>query len=360
MKLTWKRAALAAVALALAGALVAASGVVSIRASGGHLRAVTWLLEFSMHRSIATHAAGNDPPPLDDPALVLKGAGHYELACRSCHGSPLAPTSRLARAMLPPPPDLRFAVRGWDAAELFEIVKHGIKFTGMPAWPTQRRDDEVWAMVAFLRALPTLRAEGYRALVWGALPRGVAAEEEPEAPPAPFASARCAPCHGPAGEGRGDAFPALAGQREAYLAASLDAYARGARHSGIMGPAASTLDAAHRRALARHYAALSPPPPRPATDAASVARGERVARHGVPASRVPACAPCHGPGAAPRNEGYPALAGQPAAYLALQLGLFRRGDRGGAAYASVMTRAAHGLADAEARDVARYYASLGR
>mgnify|MGYP003298824914 CR=1 FL=1 len=28
-------------------------------------------------------------------------------------------------------------------AELFSIVKHGLKFTGMPAWPTQSRDDEV-------------------------------------------------------------------------------------------------------------------------------------------------------------------------------------------------------------------------
>ncbi|MFO0609846.1 MAG: c-type cytochrome [Polyangiales bacterium] len=358
MTLTWKKAALAALGLAVAGALVTLSGVVPIRASGGHFRAVTWFLEVAMRRSIATHAAGHTPPALDDPALVLKGAGHYELACRSCHGSPLVPTSRLARAMLPPPPDLRFAAPHWDAAELFEIVKHGIKFTGMPAWPTQRRDDEVWAMVAFLRALPGLRAEGYRRLVWGDLPRDVAAEEEPEAPPAPFATARCAPCHGPAGEGRGDAFPALAGQRESYLAASLDAYARGARHSGIMGPAASTLDADRRRALARHYAALPPPPPRPATDIASVARGERIARRGVPTSRVPACAPCHGPDAAPRNENYPLLAGQPAAYLALQLALFRRGDRGGSAYASVMTRAAHGLTEAEARDVARYYASL--
>ena len=37
----------------------------------------------------------------------------------------------------------------------------------MPAWPTQQRDDEVWAMVAFLRTLPDLQAEDYRRLVHG-------------------------------------------------------------------------------------------------------------------------------------------------------------------------------------------------
>ena len=56
--------------------------------------------------------------------------------------------------MLPVPPDLSATVDEWTDAQLFRIVKHGIRFTGMPAWPTQTRDDEVWMMVAFLRALP--------------------------------------------------------------------------------------------------------------------------------------------------------------------------------------------------------------
>ena len=39
-------------------------------------------------------------------------------------------------------------------SELFEIVDHGVKYSAMPSWPTQARDDEVWSMVAFLRQLP--------------------------------------------------------------------------------------------------------------------------------------------------------------------------------------------------------------
>ena len=38
---------------------------------------------------------------------------------------------------------------------------------GMPAWVTQDRDDEVWAQVAFLRALPDLTPERYAELALG-------------------------------------------------------------------------------------------------------------------------------------------------------------------------------------------------
>ena len=37
----------------------------------------------------------------------------------------------------------------------------------MPAWAAQQRDDEVWALVAFLRRLPSLDAQSYRALALG-------------------------------------------------------------------------------------------------------------------------------------------------------------------------------------------------
>ena len=67
-----------------------------------------------------------------------------------------APDHPTAREMLPPPPDLSKAAPQWKERELFWIVKNGLKYTGMPAWPSRQRDDEVWAVVAFLRRLPDL------------------------------------------------------------------------------------------------------------------------------------------------------------------------------------------------------------
>ena len=59
--------------------------------------------------------------------------------------------------MLPAPPDLKDKIAGWSDAELFQIVQHGVRFTGMPAWPAAGREDEAWAMVAFLRRYPNSR-----------------------------------------------------------------------------------------------------------------------------------------------------------------------------------------------------------
>ena len=42
-------------------------------------------------------------------------------------------------------------------AELFWVVKNGIKMTGMPAWEFRLADDDLWAVVAFLRELPRSR-----------------------------------------------------------------------------------------------------------------------------------------------------------------------------------------------------------
>ena len=66
--------------------------------------------------------------------------------------------------MLPEPPDLAPLISTWTDEQLFEIVQHGVRFTGRPAWPTQERPDEVWSMVAFLRQLPDMDANRYQEL----------------------------------------------------------------------------------------------------------------------------------------------------------------------------------------------------
>lgn len=64
--------------------------------------------------------------------------------------------SPAAEKMLPPPPNLARSMRPWSDAELFWIVKHGIKYTGMPGWVALERGDEIWAVAAFLREMPSI------------------------------------------------------------------------------------------------------------------------------------------------------------------------------------------------------------
>ncbi|MBI3298223.1 MAG: c-type cytochrome [Elusimicrobia bacterium] len=347
------RAAALILALGVGGLLAASSGLMPIKASSGHWAPTEWFLRFSMRRSIFTHSLLiKAPAGLDDPALALKGARHFESACRSCHGAPGLPPSPVARGMLPPPPELKARVEGRRPRELFSVVKHGIKLTGMPAWPVPGRDDEVWAMVAFLRLLPELDEAGYRRLA------------RPGASPPPFpapAAQACARCHGADGSDLGSgAFPRLAGQPAEYLRGALEAYRDGRRHSGIMESAAAGLSAEAVRELAEYFSGLPVVPgvPPKERDAQAIERGGRIARRGIPARKVPVCAACHGLETKRSKDAYPALAGQPAAYLVLQLELFKEGRRGGSAHAHLMEPVAEKLTPGEMRDAALFYESL--
>lgn len=351
MRIGWARLGLIAAGLGLVGLAVAASGIVSVAASGGHYALSGWFLHWAMQRSVTFQARGIETPRLDDPALIARGAGHYAGHCAHCHAAPGEPQSPTVRSMLPAPPTLEEKVREWRDRELFWIVKHGVTMTGMPAWPTQMRDDEVWAMAAFLRAYPGLDREGYRRAAFGEAARGDR--------PGEGVLAACIPCHGRDGLGRdGDAFPIIAGQTEAYLLATLRAYAESRRHSGFMQAAAGGLDARGLQEAAAHYAAQ---PFRPAAGSAApdprrIEQGRRIATHGLPSDKVPACDGCHGAGAA--NPAYPRIAGQHASYLRRQLALWAAGHRGGTPYAPLMDTVGHVLEPEAIEAVAAYYASL--
>lgn len=350
VKHPWLAAAALALAMAAGTAIVVVLGVIPIKASSGHWWITAKLLDFTKLRSVQTYSIPLDAPPLDE-AFVLRGAGHYAIGCASCHGAPGRDLPAVMTGMTPPPPALTGEqVTRWTSEQLFTIVKHGIKFTGMPAWPAQQRDDEVWAVVAFLRELPTLGAGDYRKLAEG---DGVLSAPAPDP-----VRMLCWRCHGADGAGRGNgAFPSLAAQRSAYIYASLRAFKDGTRFSGTMRAVATTLDETAMREVARYYESL---PVRGGASgaAASIARGERIARQGVPDRDIPACAECHGPTAQPKNPAYPRLASQDAQYLRRQLELLRERRRGGTVNLSLMDAFVDRLRSDDVRDVTEYFSAL--
>jgi cytochrome c553 len=310
-----------------------------------------------MRRSVITNALPIDVPPLDDHRLVLRGAAQYDLGCRPCHGGARGDAPLIPRHMEPQPRALAVHASDWRPRELYYIVRHGMKFTGMPAWPAQRRDDEIWSIVAFLRRLPDLDRDEYARLTRGDLNEVLAFDTGTTRAPR-IVGESCTRCHGADGGGRGGAFPRLAGQRAQYLDLALRAYATGARSSGVMGAVAATLSSAARDEAVRYYAALPQPAPDPGLvpRAARISRGEIIATRGVD-DEVPACVECHGPSQLPKHDAYPRLAGQYADYLAAQLRLLRLRARGGSEYVHLMHAFVDELTDQQIEDVSAYFAS---
>ncbi len=342
--------------LALAALLIAWAGLYSVAASRGHWPIIEWALAFGMQNSVETHARFIDAPPLDDPDLVTLGAGHFHGGCAYCHGAPGITISPIARHMLPPPPDLAAATEAWKDRELFWIVKHGLKYTGMPAWVSQQRDDEVWAVVAFLKRLPHLDAQGYREIAVGGMTiapqsgRELAVFEA-----APEATTACARCHGAEGQGPTSRLvPVLHGQPREFLLAALQEFASGKRESGIMQPVASDLTPNAMERLAGFYSRLPPPPRSGTPDPAVIDRGRVLATQGSPAARIPACTSCHGADALPV---YPRLAGQYANYMAARLRLWRSGYVAHTETSDIMAPIARLLSEQQIEEVSAYFSS---
>jgi mono/diheme cytochrome c family protein len=148
----------------LGGLAVIYTGVYDVAATAPHWPVTTWLLATARTRSIRFHAAAiQTPPVLDDPAKIINGVEHFAAHCAICHGAPGVPKGDIARGLYPPPPDLAKAAALYSPAELFWIIKHGIKMTGMPAW-NDHSDDELWATVAFVEKLPDMTEQEYRVL----------------------------------------------------------------------------------------------------------------------------------------------------------------------------------------------------
>ncbi|MBI1853989.1 MAG: cytochrome c [Planctomycetes bacterium] len=115
-------------------------------------------------RAIKVHAKSVHSPALADSALAERGLEHYEKMCVVCHGGPDRFPTEIGRGLDPAPPDLGVGVNAWTDGELYWIVKNGIMLTGMPSFGASHSDEDLWAIVAFLRKLPGMSPETYHAM----------------------------------------------------------------------------------------------------------------------------------------------------------------------------------------------------
>jgi hypothetical protein len=167
--------------LALGAGVTIYAGVYDVAATTPHWPATGWVLEAARIRSIKAHATGiASPPGFHDPDKITIGAGHFAAHCAVCHGAPGVPRGDIARGLSPPPSDLAVATKSYSASELFWILKHGIKMTGMPAW-SDHSDEQLWATVAFVQKLPGLTQDEYAKMIVASMARGGQHHQEGDA-----------------------------------------------------------------------------------------------------------------------------------------------------------------------------------
>jgi mono/diheme cytochrome c family protein len=146
------------------GIVVLYAGFYNVAATHQHLAPTYWLLQIGLRESIERHARRVEVPPSTDSALLERGRTLYAAHCVQCHGAPGVAPRPFALGLTPLPKNLAPIARERSTSELYWVIKNGIKMTGMPAWEFRMPNDDLWAVVAFLKKLPLLSPRAYQGL----------------------------------------------------------------------------------------------------------------------------------------------------------------------------------------------------
>lgn len=139
--------------------LVLRSGVIPAAADTQPGRLEIWAAKTSLHATLDREAPkGPNPVPLNDDNLI-GGIKLYGQHCAVCHGTAKgkASTPPIAMGENPAPPQLASeGVEDDPEGVTFWKVKHGIRWTGMPAWEKTLSDQQIWTLALFLKHMDKL------------------------------------------------------------------------------------------------------------------------------------------------------------------------------------------------------------
>lgn len=121
------------------------------------------LIAQTMRRWATPSATRNRPNPVQPTQTVIDEAlEHYADHCATCHANDGSGDTAIGRGLYPKAPDMRGGeTQSLTDGELFSIIEHGIRLTGMPAWGNGTPEGErgSWGLVHFIRRLPKLSPE---------------------------------------------------------------------------------------------------------------------------------------------------------------------------------------------------------
>ena len=150
------------IGVAVVGIVIGA--LMYVRATGLESRSTPGALETRVATAARDFAIPGDArerrnPVASTPESLIEGAAHFADHCASCHANDGSGNTEMGRGLYPKAPDMRLpATQRLSDGELFYIIEHGIRFTGMPAWGTGTKagEESTWHLVQFIRHLPQL------------------------------------------------------------------------------------------------------------------------------------------------------------------------------------------------------------
>ena len=130
---------------------VARLGIFAVNADGNHSSIEARLMPIALHSSIARHASGQTNPVETTEDNLKSAAIVYRATCSQCHGAPNGSPTLMGKSFYPPASQLGAGLNEYSESQLFWVIKHGIRNTGMPAWSGLLPDESIWELVSLLK-----------------------------------------------------------------------------------------------------------------------------------------------------------------------------------------------------------------
>jgi mono/diheme cytochrome c family protein len=137
--------------LLLSALVVARLGLMPVSADGTHSRLEARIMPTVLHASIDRHASGETNPMTLNEDNLKAGVGTYKAMCARCHSTPANGPSVYGQSFYPPAPQLPEGMAQYTDSQLFWLIKHGVRNTGMPAWGGMLSDEEIWQIASLLK-----------------------------------------------------------------------------------------------------------------------------------------------------------------------------------------------------------------
>lgn len=112
--------------------------------------------------AVPSRARGLQNPVLLTDEVLSDARAHFADHCASCHANDGSGNTTIGRNLYPKVPDMRLdATQQLTDGELYYIIQHGVRLTGMPGWgkANDDTDEDSWKLVHLLRRLKNLTPE---------------------------------------------------------------------------------------------------------------------------------------------------------------------------------------------------------
>jgi len=137
------------VVVGVGGLLFTYLGYMPVNADAAPGKLETAVAGHAMDASVMRQAPKVSNPIHPTEENLLRGMLIYSMNCAQCHGEPTRKKS-LGDGEYPPAPQFVEDPPDMQDHHNFWIIKHGIRYTAMPAWEKMLSDDDIWKVTTFL------------------------------------------------------------------------------------------------------------------------------------------------------------------------------------------------------------------